>query len=186
LNPKASFLDLCLEIDDRTQSVVPMGIKNVTASKVYTSILSALQRGFDDGKLATKPYEYRQLLKKTNPSSNTIEIVGGAKNFDRDPSKPHFARADGCWFDFAITLKEANKSVEFLGFDFEIRFPEVMSVKFLRFDLNFPEHNNKERGLRFHIHPGHDDLMIHAPPMSPLEILQLFIFGLEIPDKLRQ
>jgi hypothetical protein len=163
-----------------------MGMKNVTASKVYILILSALQRGYDDGKLATKPHEYRQLLQKTKPSSNTIEIVGGAKNFHRDPNKPHFARADGCWFDFAITLKEANKTVEFLGFDFEIRFPEAMSVKFLRFDLNFPEHDNAKRGLRFHIHPGHDDLMIHAPPMSPLEILQLFIYGLEIPDKLRQ
>jgi thiamine kinase-like enzyme len=163
-----------------------MRIENVTASTVYTSILSALQRGYDDGRLATKHHECHKLLQKTKPSSNTIEIVGGAKNFHRDPSKHHFARADGCWFDFAITLKEANKTVDFLGFDFEIRFPEMMSVKFLRFDLNFPEHNNEERGLRFHIHPGHDDLMIHAPPMSPLEILQLFIYGLEIPDKLRQ
>lgn len=166
-----------------------MSIENATASKVYNLILSALRRGYDDGKLATKPHEYQKLLQKTKTSSNTsniIEIVGGAKNFPRDPNEPHFARVDGCWFDFAITLKEANKTVEFLGFNFEIRFPEAMFVKFLRFDRNLPEHNNKERGLRFHIHPGHDDLMIHAPPMSPLEILQLFIYGLDIPDKLRQ
>ncbi|CAD5939325.1 hypothetical protein PCC9214_01815 [Planktothrix tepida] len=27
--------------------------------------------------------------------------------------------------------------------------------------------------------------MIHSPPMTPLEILHLFLYGLQIPDKRR-
>lgn len=71
-------------------------------------------------------------------------------------------------------------------FDFEIRFPENYDpAKFLRFDLNSPNHNNEERGMRFHVHPSSDDFMIHSPPMTPLEILHLFLYGLQIPDKRR-
>jgi hypothetical protein len=39
--------------------------------------------------------------------------------------------------------------------------------------------------MRFHLHPGNDDIMIHSPPMSPIEILHLFLYGIDIPDKIR-
>lgn len=45
--------------------------------------------------------------------------------------------------------------------------------------------DNETRGMRFHVHPGSDDVMIHSPPMSPLEILHLFLYGLIIPEKRR-
>ena len=67
----------------------------------------------------------------------------------------------------------------------EIRFLEDNPTKFLRFDLNLPEHNNDNQGKRFHLHPGNDDLMIHASPMSPLEILHLFLYDLKMPERPR-
>jgi hypothetical protein len=75
--------------------------------------------------------------------------------------------------------------MEAIGFNFEIRFPDQVPVRFLRFDLNLPEHNNEDRGVRSHIHPGNDDFMLNAPPMSPIEILHLFLYGLTIPAKQR-
>jgi hypothetical protein len=39
--------------------------------------------------------------------------------------------------------------------------------------------------MRFHIHPGCDDFMVNAPPMSPIEILNLFLYGFNIPEKQR-
>lgn len=72
-----------------------------------------------------------------------------------------------------------------IGFNFEIRFPETMSSRFLRIDLNQPNHKNDDKNMRLHLHPSHDDIMIHSPPMSPLEILHLFLYGIDIPDKIR-
>jgi hypothetical protein len=48
--------------------------------------------------------------------------------------------------------------------------------------LNRLEHNHEDKRKRFHIHPGNDDLMIHASPMSPLEILHLFLYDLKKPE----
>lgn len=64
-------------------------------------------------------------------------------------------------------------------------FPDGYPTRFIRYDLNLPSHNNEKRGMRFHLHPGNDDFMIHSPPMSPLEILNLFLYGLAIPQRPR-
>lgn len=114
-----------------------------------------------------------------------IEITGGQRNFNRIKEIPHFERCDGCWFDFAILVDKNIKPAEIIAFDFEIRFLKNNPTKFLRFDLNRSEHNNDDKGKRFHIHPGNDDLMIHASPMSPLEILHLFLYDLKIPERPR-
>ncbi len=66
-----------------------------------------------------------------------------------------------------------------------MRFLEDNPIKFLRFDLNLPNHNNQDKGKRFHIHPGTDDFMIHSPPMSPLEILHLFLYDLYLSQRPR-
>lgn len=39
--------------------------------------------------------------------------------------------------------------------------------------------------MQLHLHLSNDDIMIHSPPMSPLEILHLFLYGIEIPKKQR-
>jgi hypothetical protein len=99
--------------------------------------------------------------------------------------KNNWYEFDGCWFDFAILVDENIKPAEIIAFDFEIRFLEDNPTKFLRFDLNLPEHNNDNQGKRFHLHPGNNDLMIHASPMSPLEILHLFLYDLKMPERPR-
>ena len=101
-------------------------------------------------------------------------IVGGEKNQSRDPSLPHLRRDDDAWFDFSIGVREGDKQLELLAYDFEIRFSPGMGVPFLRFDLNPPGHSNE---MRCHLHPGSDDILVPAPLMSPLEILELFVDG---------
>jgi len=82
----------------------------------------------------------------------------------------------------SVSFLFPNRSI---GFDFELRFPKSLSTSFLRIDLNLPNHNNELQNMRFHLHPDHDDIMIHSPPMSPIEILHLFLYGIDIPDKIR-
>jgi hypothetical protein len=170
--------------------VVPKNTVN-KASVLQKQILKLLTQAHDEEKLKTKLHRIHELLKlehSTHHGADVSEILGGQRNFKRLLDIPHFERADGCWFDFAILIDQKPKPAEILGFNFEIRFPgfpKELPVQFLRFDLNLPGHDNQDRGMRFHLHPGSDDLMVHSPPMSPLEILHLFLYGLPIPEKLR-
>ncbi len=175
---------MCADIQHRSIKLTPLTV--LKGNELRTQILKCLIAALDDKVLKTKRHEIHKLLKMTpSDDKGKIAIVGGERNFKRSKDIPHFERVDGCWFDFSILVDETLKPAEIIGFNFEIRFPENNPIKFLRFDLNLPNHDNEERGMRFHLHPGSDDFTIHSPPMSPLEILHLFLYGLPIPAKLR-
>jgi hypothetical protein len=190
LSGKDAWNDYCDKIQDRAWKAVPKDGIEIENSKILRAeIFKCLTQARDERVLRTEHNKIRNLLKlekSIQRGAGMYEISGGQRNFDRLRELPHFERVDGCWFDFAIFIHEQSKrNAEIIGFNFEIRFPEKMPVKYLRFDLNPPGHNNDDLGIRFHVHPGSDDLMVHSPPMSPLEILHLFLYGLPIPDKPR-
>lgn len=170
------------DIQHRSIKSTPLTVTK--ASELRTQIFKCLNNAHDERVLRTELKEIYKLLKLT-PDKGKTAILGGERNFKRIREIPHFERIDGCWFDFSILIDETLKPAEIIGFDFEIRFPEESQVRFLRFDLNLPDHNNEEYGMRFHLHPGSDDFMIHSPPISPLEILHLFLYDLPIPAKPR-
>jgi hypothetical protein len=184
LSSKDDWEQICEDVQARLLEKTPLTVKS--ANFLRSEILRCLTKACDD-KLLNKEYysKIHELLKKTPKSKGLIEITGGQRNFKRLKKIPHFERFDGCWFDFAILVNENIKPAEIIAFDFEIRFLEDNPTKFLRFDLNLPEHNNDDNGKRFHLHPGNDDLMIHASPMSPLEILHLFLYDLKMPERPR-
>ena len=184
------WLKYSQEIQQRSLEACPLKVTN--AKELRTQIFKTLNQAHNEGFLATKLSEIHKLL-KISPTEDRQQVVilgglenGGPKNFKRSKDIPHFSRSDGCWFDFAIIIDQAPKSAEIIGFDFEIRFPEAVPIQFVRFDLNLPGHDNQSDGLRFHLHPSCDDFMIHSPPMSPLEILHLFLYGFEISPKMRR
>lgn len=53
------------------------------------------------------------------------------------------------------------------------------------FDLNMPGHQNSDKGMRCHLHPGHDDLQAPSALMTPVELLELFVYGLALPARPR-
>ena len=113
--------------------------------------------------------------------------------FKRTGDKPCLRRADGAWFVFSITVRSlTSKQIELFAYDFELCFPardqaEAGLPRFVRFDSNGPAHDNKDKGLRCHVHPGHDDLSAPAPLMSPVELLDLFLTGeLMVPERPRR
>lgn len=168
-----------------------------TPRQLYLDIRGCLLSASDEEKLKSPPHQVQKLLKLT-PSEddprNTHVITGGmienAKDFRRElTAKELFERDDGALIGFSMTLREepAGKLV-MLAYDFEIRFPGEKPIpSFIRFDLNPPAHKNADIGMRCHFHPGNDDLQAHAPLMAPVELLELFIYGLRPrnPDKPR-
>ncbi|WP_437765087.1 hypothetical protein WMF27_31820 [Sorangium sp. So ce281] len=116
-------------------------------------------------------------------------IVGGVKDFRREPESAHLVRGDGAWIHFTITVNwDGRKRLSLIAYDFEIVFPPGHSPRFIRVDLNEPGHENETRELRSHIHPGNDDLLLPAPVLAPAEILHYFLHGLRArdPEKLRR
>jgi hypothetical protein len=186
LKGKNSWENICIEVQDRSLSKT--SLKAESAEKLRKDIFKCLNDAHNEKILISNLKEIHQLLKKSNGKQGHYEILGGGKNFKRTQDIPHFKLHNGCWFDFAITIDENRKVDQITAFDFEIRFPQresEIAVSFLRIDLNLPDHNNDVRNLRFHLHPSNDDITIHSPPMSPLEILHMFLYGMNIRDKPR-
>lgn len=189
MSGQSTWLNYSQQIQQRSLQACSLKVTN--AKELRTQIFKTLNQAQNEGLLATKLSEIHKLLKMTPQDRQQVVILGGlekagTKNFKRSKDIPHFARVDGCWFDFAITIDDVRKPAEIIGFDFEIRFPDPVPIQFFRFDLNLPGHDNQTDGLRFHLHPSSDDFMVHSPPMSPLEILHLFLYGFEIPPKMRR
>jgi hypothetical protein len=167
------------------------------AKELRTEIFKCLWSASDERMLRSAPHQIQNLLKltpSTDGQSHTHVITGGmieeAKDFRRTRTAQElFERHDGALIGFSLTLKEVPPGgLALLAYDFEIRFPdENPAPRFLRFDLNPPAHGNADAGMRCHFHPGNDDLQAHAPLMAPVEILELFIYGLRPrnPDKPR-
>lgn len=186
MSGKNDWEQICDKVQHRLAEATPVTVKGAKA--LWAEILKCLTNAHNEGVLSTKLHEIRKLLKLEKSAQHgkgVFEILGGQRNFKRSRDVPHFERFDKCWFDFAILVDETTKPAEIIGFNFEIRFPDESPVRFVRFDLNLPGHDNEERSIRFHMHPGSDDFMIHSPPMSPLEILHLFLYGLPISEKPR-
>src|SRR3954469_4353878 len=83
--------------------------------------------------LTELPPTLREDLRMRALDDHAFCILGGEKNQQRDRQVPHFERSDGAWFDFSITIRERNRQLELLAYDFEIRFPPGHGVPFLRF-----------------------------------------------------
>jgi hypothetical protein len=175
LSGQSTWLKYSQEIQHRSLQAFSLEVKS--SRTLYQEFSKLLNQAHNEGLLDTKLFDIRKLLQMTSQDRKQVVILGGTKNFKRSKDIPHFNRVDGCWFDFAITINEVRKPAEIIGFDFEIRFPETDPIKFVRFDLNLPGHDNQADGLLFHLHPSSDDFMVHSPPMSPLEILHLFLYG---------
>lgn len=162
-----------------------------TPKQILADLQRHLIRASEDGWLTSSMADIKKYLRLDDASKNSREFtIYGARleraNFNRSPDLPHFTRADGVEFDFLIAGRNTSRtSVELLAYDCELRFPDTRPVRFVRFDLNPPGHANELPGLRCHVHPGHDDLQAAAPLMHPLDIIDLCLYGLTWPDKIR-
>jgi hypothetical protein len=190
LSTESQWLNYSQEIYDRSIHSVDLTVKSGKALR--SEILQILTTAHNNRILKNNISEIMRLLKTSEDQQQYIIKGGlekdGPKNTDRTRDIPHFARHDGFWFDFSIMIDLSSNPAEVIGFNFELRFPENLiqnhnQPHFIRFDFNPPGHSNE---VRLHFHPGCDDFMIPSPPMNPIAILHLFLYGFEIPKKIRQ
>lgn len=151
------------------------------SSHLFKKIRSQLRAAHDEGSLQTSHADIYQHLTHASdpaPGGQRSVITYGKPNFHRVPTEPHLLRDDGAWFDFGLTLDDRARSARLLAYHFEIRFPDDAQARFLRLDLNKPEHANEDQGLRSHLHPGDDDILFPSIVFNPCDALSLFIHGM--------
>jgi hypothetical protein len=168
------------------------GTGNHASSKqLHREIRSYLIKASDQRLLGESPTDIHRLLLFGGPDGKgCFDIaIGTVRNFNRNAGLPHFTRrCDGAWFDFQLQVKEAEGRAEIIAYDFELRLPAGNGVDFVRFDLNPPGSDNQEDGLRSHLHLNADDdgLAVPAPVMSPFEILDVFLHGVQRTGRIRR
>lgn len=158
---------------------------------LFRKLKLRLIAGFNDDRLLTPIARVHKLLtlEESRDDSGIWAINGGKKDQARRSHDQVFERFDHARFHFSITVASRGKSTELLAYAFEIYYSQTRHAdrapRFVRFDLNHPGHRNEERSMRSHVHPGHDDLQAPSPWFHPAELLALFLYGLELPDKAR-
>ena len=161
-----------------------------SAKELHEQLRRILQKAIRAEVLQTPPdIVTRELLKLVSSDKNsTVKKLGGThgifgakKDFDRltEPANPNekLVRHDGAVIHFTLTVKEDAGPLELIAYDFELYYPSKQPIWFIRFDMNQPQHKNEDLGLRSHVHPGHEDLLIPGVMLSPAEALSFLLFG---------
>lgn len=188
---KARSIDLQARLRKAAHSTFDREGNHASGKQLYLEIRKYLIRASDQRLLREGQEAIHQNLLFKGPDHERIcEIaVGTVRNFNRIKHLPHFTRRDGGWFDFQLLVKEHANKIEILAYDFELRMSEGFNFEFVRFDLN--PNDERERvqkdGLRSHMHLNSDDdgLAVPAPVLSPFEILDLFLHGLQKTGRIR-
>lgn len=144
--------------------------------ELYKRLKEKLQGAVMAGALDTSAYEVSGLV-RLKESGDAAHITGGNESGFDCVAAPggHFRRADGAWFAFRFTLTAGDLD----SYRCQICFPGSVSPTFLRFDLDRPGKTHEADGLRSHLHPGANGLHVPAPVLGPLELVDLFLYGLQ-------
>ncbi|MEZ4298386.1 MAG: hypothetical protein R3B70_25770 [Polyangiaceae bacterium] len=161
-----------------------------SARDLFLEIRRHLVEASDEGALSSSQSDIFRLLKTAESPFRDRDqkaIVGGEKDLKRTGDHPCFVRHDGARLHFTITVTQrAGEPLFLFAYDFELMFPKDLSPRFVRFDLNEPDHRNDREGIRSHLHPGHDDLQVPAPLLHPVELLDVLIYDAVHPEKQRR
>jgi hypothetical protein len=166
---------------ERVEASAPV-LQDATAKRLLGRVRAALKEASDDRVLGVSQYEIHRYVNFADPPPQTPRlldihaIAGGVKDFSRARESIQLCRTDGAWFHFTLLVQEHRRDpMRLLAYDFELVYPDGHLPWFVRFDLNLPGHPNAARGVRSHLHPGRDDLLVPAPILEPLEAIQLML-----------
>lgn len=160
------------------------------STELFSRIHKLLIKASDERKLNTPPHDILKILKMIPRDQNGFTAIYGGgypkhrneftRNFKRlKEGSLYFEKSDKSWFDFVIIVKEISKQIEIISYNFEIRIPlENGNESFIRFDLNPVGHGNDAKGIRSHMHCNSDQFQFPYPEQSPLEILDMLLFGI--------
>ena len=175
-------------LSQRLEAARPTWVETVAGAlfkRVRQKLLKACNEGVLDCDLSVVHQQLRMVVDGDSAAifAGEIRSTGDGRVTDFRRNGPrYFVRDDGAWLSFSLTVRQHERELEILAYDFELVWPNGASPSFLRFDLNPPGHANDVREIRSHFHPGNDDLLAPAPIMTPEELLDLLLWRLRPRD----
>jgi len=84
-------------------------------------------------------------------------------------------------FNFGLIVDASEDGLVVTSYRFHIQFPEAAPTRLIRFDLNSPDLGRDPDVTRCHLHVNTNDetMLIPSALLSPIEILDILIYGLE-------
>jgi hypothetical protein len=149
----------------------------VTITGEFQRIRSYLIDASDNRRIRNSINDIYKLLRMDGRADGYGLIACGGIDFHRDGGVPHLTRDDGARLTFSLTLVEAEGVAALVAYRVELAGIPSGAPPFLRFDFDSPGKPHEANGLRSHLHPGSDLVRVPAPVMTPLEILDLLLYG---------
>ncbi|MEM9461324.1 MAG: hypothetical protein AAGF11_44580 [Myxococcota bacterium] len=144
---------------------------------IRTQLLNAV----NEGMLAVGPHEISRHVriddqsKQVPPDTHAADLVGGRRNNKRREALADLRTPDGGWLSFSAVLRPKDGKVEVVAYNVERVYRRDDCPHWIRFDFSPPGHDNDQRGMRSHVHPGDDDLQLPAPIFAPHELIALLL-----------
>lgn len=162
-------------IAERVEGTSPMVSARTGEDYLARAVRPLLLSAIDDGRLAIPIHELSKHVRVTKTKDARFELVGGRKNFARQPDLNDLRMRGGGSITFAATLRVVADGLEVEAYNFERTFSPDHRPAFVRFDLNPRGHANDTRDIRSHLHPGNDNIQLPAPIFAPHELLELLL-----------
>lgn len=158
--------------------VVPMP---PTPWQLRDEMRQTLENAHAEGLLQQATHQIKLLYRCTEPDARGVLVITGGKRAETWGADEQFARNDGARFNFVVVARYAKATVpELIAYHFNLAFPDAHAPAFVRFDCNEAQFADASRNaarspLRCHTHPGHAQMTVPSPVLSPLEVLDILL-----------
>jgi hypothetical protein len=134
-----------------------------------------------DGLLKQAVHQIKPLYRSTEPDARGFMVITGGKRAETWAAGDQLARDDDARFNFTVVARYTKAAApELVAYHFNLAFPGAHAPAFVRFDCNEAHFADASRDasrspLRCHTHPGHAQMTVPSPVLSPVEILDLIL-----------
>ena len=157
-----------------------------TREEFLTRIRNCLLDAVDSGVLASSPSDIFRLLKhefqEEGDGTRIVTVFGGASLDKGQATDEFFVKADGTRISFGITALYPRAVPPTLrAYRFHLRYADGSNPRYVRIDLNRGSGGDALVEPRSHVHIGAERLRVPVPIMTPVEILEKYLYGLPLP-----
>ena len=159
----------------------------VKAEDLCKALINELLRASRNDVIVNAQNDIRHLIQMTDGKPKTgpvYEVACGPKEWKRPETvnpKVHLLREDAALIQFHLEVEELPDRLRLLSYSMEMWLPVGGVLPFVRLHLNPPSRENADSGMRAHVHPGHDDIRLPTPILSPAEALSFLLYDCALP-----
>lgn len=163
-----------IELDARTGREIGQR-RHGRPRRVLSEIRAYLLRRSEEMNCDNNPIK----LLKFREEGHGMALIALGPTFDKGSTPQHFHFDSGARLSFGVTLREVGQDCELVSFRFHYQFPDDLTPKYLRFDLNEAAHEDPLSEPRCHLHPGLEHVRLPVSLLDPIEILDRIFFVID-------